>query len=228
MTQPALSSLENERATLGVIRANRLAKALGIRASLLLYPDGEPVSRASTPRAKPRSAGSPTILENVARSDWGWWSREDPRMHLQTVGAGEREGSKKRKVWLEICGKRVVQPSAGMEKRIQGAELKELRSYVAKNRLTIEARWISFMLENHWLRASLSGRRVTVTAYPGTHNEFKRTIDLHLRFPGAYPDWDATPPIVDFDRHGMLRVGDANLTPNHRGSVPLEGILFTD
>ena len=31
--------------------------------------------------------GMAKVLRNVANQDWGWFSREDERMHLQTIGA---------------------------------------------------------------------------------------------------------------------------------------------
>lgn len=52
------------------------------------------------------------IVRNVPPSySWGWYSREDPRMHLQAVDSQHRKLGYK--VWLENKGKRVVETRAG-------------------------------------------------------------------------------------------------------------------
>ena len=47
----------------------------------------------------------PVIIRNVPPGfNWGWYSREDPCMHVQTLDGPEY------KIWLEEAGKRVFEP----------------------------------------------------------------------------------------------------------------------
>ena len=169
------------------------------------------------------------VLRNVADHNWGWFSREDQRMHLQTVEDDAREGPKKVRVWLENKGKRTFE---GVTGNISGAALKKLKTRVGEDRDQIEDKWIVFMIGNGWLTAKLKGRIVTLTAYPGTHNTFTREIDLSREFPGAYPDneqsWDRVPVYVDIDReHCALAVGTAKKTDD-RNHIHLVDVLFVD
>jgi len=147
------------------------------------------------------------VLRNVANHNWGWFSREDPRMHLQTVDDDARSGPNSAKVWLEDRGKRICVAADG--KRI--ADLKKLQAKVKAERKNIEARWINFMIKNGWLTAALQGTVVRLAVYPGSHNQYTRDIDLRAEFPGAYKgqrSWDLSPPNVDLDQeHAALAVG---------------------
>ena len=75
--------------------------------------------RAATrrPKQQARRSAMPVILRNVpAGYNWGWYSREDPRMHLQVVddahkGLGYR-------VWLEARGKRVFEPEGDIPAKV--------------------------------------------------------------------------------------------------------------
>jgi hypothetical protein len=113
--------------------------------------------------------------------NWGWYSREDQRMHLQTVG---RKHEGEHKVWLESNGKRVFEPVG----TIPAPVLKKLKAEVAKRRRPIEAEWVHLMIEHRWLRHEVSGTQVTVTAYPRTAGKIERTIDL-IDYLG--PEWAA-------------------------------------
>ncbi len=44
--------------------------------------------------------------------------------------------------------------------------------------MTIEDRWVSFMIRKDWLQAHLTPPQVTLVAYPGTPNSFTRVVDL--------------------------------------------------
>jgi hypothetical protein len=166
------------------------------------------------------------LIRNVAGHNWGWFSREDERMHVQTVDTASMVGPAKAKAWLETRGRRTFEPT------VMGAtspkDWKKLEAQVRVERDVLERRWIHFMVENGWIKATLKGSIITVTAYPGTHNSFTRTIDLRPTFPGAYPHWDTNPPIVDFDReNGMLRVG-RQANPDYRNHLDMGEFLFVD
>lgn len=109
------------------------------------------------------------VIRNVARHNWGWFSREDPRMHLQTVDEDSLRGPSKIKVWLEFNGKRVFELAEG---QISSPDLKKLRDKVETERENIEDRWANFMYQNGWLKYQLNGSTLTLTAYPGvtTHS----------------------------------------------------------
>ncbi len=121
------------------------------------------------------------ILRGVPKGlDWGWYSREDPRMHLQIV---DTKSLNRYKVWLERDGKRVFEPVG----KIPGKILKALQAEVTELRRHVEGRWTNLMIENNWLRFSMRGREVTLTAYatfPGAR--FTRTFDIADYFPARY------------------------------------------
>jgi hypothetical protein len=104
--------------------------------------------------------------------DWGWYSREDPRMHLQTVDP--RSPKEKYKIWLESGGRRVIEPDTP----IKSSVLKAVSAAITKNRQFIEDRWVSFMIRRGWLQAHLKAPQVTLVVYPGTPNSFTRIVDL--------------------------------------------------
>ncbi len=150
------------------------------------------------------------VLRSVVKHDWGWFSREDPRMHLQTVEQGAREGRAKAKVWLETRGERDFEWAEGT---ISGQDRKKLLLEIEANRANIESRWVAFMISNQWLKADLSGSIVILTAYPGDHNTFVRKIDLKRLFPGSYaknvqPNWaERTIQVSLDDTTATLAVG---------------------
>ena len=137
---------------------------------------------SATTTAKNRKAGEMTvILRGVPKGfDWGWYSREDPRMHLQIVD-GKNPG--RYKVWLEKDGKRIFEPVG----KIPGKTLKVLEAEVKNLRRFVEARWTNLMIENGWLRFNMRGREITLTVYsafPGAR--FTRTFDIADYFPARY------------------------------------------
>ncbi len=115
----------------------------------------------------------PVILKDVPPGyNWGWHSREDPRMHLQLV---DREHKYlKYKVWLEAKGRRVFEPASDIPAKI----LKRLQAEVARRRPSIEAEWVHLMIEQKWLTYRLHGRMMILVAYPATPKKFERHIDL--------------------------------------------------
>ncbi|HYV36231.1 MAG TPA: hypothetical protein VE988_11035 [Gemmataceae bacterium] len=127
--------------------------------------------RKARPKKKTPHA-MPVVLRNIPPGyDWGWYSREDPRMHLQTVDERHKNDHK---VWLENGGRRAVEVAKDTPAKI----LKSLRAAIAVNRQTIEDRWASFMIRQGWLAAHLAAPFVTLVAYPGTPNSFARVVDL--------------------------------------------------
>lgn len=173
--------------------------------------------------------GMSVVLRNVAKHNWGWFSSEDERMHLQTVDPRSLKGAKKGKVWLENLGRRAFEVALVGDLTAPG--IRELEAKIVAERDQIEALWIHFMLQNDWLRATLDGSLVTLTAYPKSHNRFTRTFDLRRRFPGAYihaPTWQDEPPLLEFDKeHGMLMVGNED-NRDHRLRIDLAEHLFVD
>jgi hypothetical protein len=174
--------------------------------------------------------GMAVVLRNVAGHNWGWFSREDQRMHLQTVDDGAREGRQRAKVWLEERGKRTFDLADG---RLSRGELDRLASAVAEERRNIESRWIAWMIDKGWLDVELAGSVVTLSAYPHSHHAFARTLDLRDEFPGASSDrvvrsWELHPPRVDLDpEHALLAVGQ-DPDRDRRHHLDLAEILFLD
>ena len=113
------------------------------------------------------------ILRDVPPGyDWGWFSREDPRMHIQVVD--RKHIHLNYKVWLEAPGRRVVEPAGDIPSKI----FKKLRAELDFKQPSIEAEWVSLMIDLGWLRHAVRGTLVTLIAYPNTPNRFERTIDL--------------------------------------------------
>jgi hypothetical protein len=72
------------------------------------------------------------------------------------------------------------------------------------NREIIELKWTLFMLKQQWVTFIFENPIVVLTAYPNSHNQFERKIDLSQEFPGAYTaepkqSWYNHPPTVRFD-----------------------------
>jgi hypothetical protein len=148
-------------------------------------------TRRATVARSPKAKREPAmiILRGVPKGyHWGWFSREDPRMHLQVVdrphsGLGY-------KVWLEEKGKRIFEPAGPIPASI----LKRLRTEVASQRRLIEDNWTGFMMNHHWLHLTMSGSVITLTAYPAfPGSRFQRTVDLAEYLAGIY---DPTYPMV--------------------------------
>ena len=136
---------------------------------------------ARTTRPQKRKAARVFILRNIPKGfSWGWYSREDPRMHLQTV---DSKNLNRYKVWLEKNGKRVFEPAG----RIPGKVLSALEEEVTKLRSHVEGRWTNFMIENDWLIHTMRGSVITLTAYPGfPGGRFTRSFDLADYLQGIY------------------------------------------
>jgi len=169
------------------------------------------------------------ILRDVAGHNWGWFSREDPRMHLQTVDLRTKDTIK---VWLETVGKRDFVLAKGT---LEGKEYRELFAEVQSNREYLENLWAAFMIDNGWLSAVVKGDVVLLTAYPKTNSSFQRKIELRKEFPGAFrsqtqgynrPGWDGKNLLVDLDsENALLAVGPAE-NPDERNHLLLSKILF--
>ena len=143
------------------------------------------------------------ILRNVAHHNWGWFSREDPRMHLQTVDENSLRGPSKTKVWLEAKGKRTFELAEGT---LSGSDLKRLQQQVDAVRAQIETKWAVFMIKNGWLKVDVQGQIIVLKAYPNSRNTFTRTIDLKEEYPGV--DWLKSKVYADLDETiGMIAVG---------------------
>src|SRR5271156_613578 len=88
--------------------------------------------KTTTPSRRPRSDMS-IVIRNVPKGyNWGWYSREDPRMHLQTV-----DWKHHYKIWLEDNGKRIFEPVGA----IPSAVLKKLTEEVSAHRTFVEDNW---------------------------------------------------------------------------------------
>jgi hypothetical protein len=142
------------------------------------------VSSGTTISKKKKAQKMTVILRGVPKGfNWGWYSREDPRMHLQLV---DTKSLDRYKVWLEKGGKRVFEPVV----KIPAKPLKGLEAEVKALRRHIEGRWTNLMIENDWLTLRMRGREVTITAYPAFPGaRFTRTFDIADYFPARYnPD----------------------------------------
>ncbi len=160
------------------------------------------------------------IRDKPPTYDWGWFSREDPRMHLQTVDKDHRRLHYK--IWLEKTGRRTFEPEPGIPAKV----LKVLQAEILQQRERIEAYWASFMIKNNWLKVALSGTTLTLYAYPNLPSHFERTIDLHDLIGNAEVASKITPAEVALNEE----FGCLELFPQRdegsRLHEPLEKILW--
>jgi hypothetical protein len=172
-------------------------------------------------KRKPRKGRAMVIVRDVPPTyDWGWYSREDPRMHLQTVDKEHRDLGYK--VWLERDGRRVAEPEPGMPAKVWRA----LQAFIVKRRGMIEAYWISQMMENRWLELQFANPVVTLIAYPRFHHRFVRTLDLrdHIGDPETLARVTASD--VAFNKeYAMLEVF-AKREIARRHHIRLESVLW--
>jgi hypothetical protein len=119
----------------------------------------------------------PTVIRDTpAGYDWGWYSREEPRMHLPSLNEKHEY-----KVWLEERGTRIFQPAD----KIPAKVLKPLQKHVSAHRQFIEDRWVRIMIKQGWLSLHFAAPFAVLSVYPNTPNRFTRTLDLAAEFPGA-------------------------------------------
>jgi hypothetical protein len=176
---------------------------------------------------KVRRSESPTHLHQVAEHEWGWHSREDPRMHLETVDEGTRKGPLHATVWLESNGRRVFDVELHGDMRAK--DWKTLRLAVTRDRWRLEGAWIRFMLDNRWLKVDRKGPLVTLRMYPSFGHRREHVLDLRKLFSKDYYDDLVTSRRVlrvDFDRElVVLRIGTEE-RPDDRDFFPLADLVF--
>lgn len=163
--------------------------------------------------------GMAVVLQGVpGKLDWGWFSRDDPRMALQTVNDENLKGESAYKVWLEKEGARIFEPVGVIPAKV----LKVLRTTVHARRFNIEAQWASYMIEKQWLKVVLdpSGKVATLLAYPNFPGHFSRTVDLVEHF--AIIDEE---PLAKSDI--KLRRNPASIELWGRQHISLPEILWT-
>ncbi len=176
--------------------------------------------------AKPKVAGRTRRAMTVLIRDvpptynWGWFAREEPRMHLQVMD--KVHGYLHYKVWLEDKTRRVIQPAAPVPPKV----FKALQSEIAKQRERIETYWIIFMIKNGWLKVRLKHGLITILAYPHTPNHFERTLPLSEVIPNEEVAREVTPQDVTLnEEYGMLEIFPKK-EEAARDHVRLENILW--
>jgi hypothetical protein len=174
----------------------------------------------SSARRESRRTMAVIIRDKPPTYDWGWFSREDPRMHLQTVDKDHRKLHYK--VWLERKGKRVIEPAGALPPKV----LRVLENEIAKQKGRIEAYWIIFMIQNDWLRVRLVGDTIVLYAYPNTPNHFERTVKLSKVIPNEEVAQTVTQRDLNLNaEYGMLEIFPRR-EEGARTHVPLEDLLW--
>ena len=184
--------------------------------------------------AKLQAGGSITamavVLKNVASHNWGWFSNDDERIHLQTVDPKSLKQGVTAKFWLEKRGERVFELAAGS---LSASDKKKLLAQVRKDQELIENSWVHWLIEKDWLLASLDGSMVTLTVYPDSHNTYKRTIDMRKELPGRWKKggtWDANPSLARArldEELGVLAVGTKGTPQDGWAHFQLAPFIFS-
>lgn len=168
----------------------------------------------------PRRVAMPTILRDKPPGhDWGWFSREDQRMHLQSVDRQHHY-----KVWLEADGKRVFEPVGKIPSKV----LKSLREAVVERRVKIEDNWVDLMLDRGWLELHVSLPQITLIAYPDVPGRFTRKIDLSKWFNAEQLAALKPASIVLSREMAGLRIWPERRDPQVPYDVRLSTLLWTD
>lgn len=159
------------------------------------------------------------ILRDVPPSyNWGFYSREDPRMHLQVVDSQHRRLGYK--VWLEERGRRVFQPEPSIPVKV----LKSLQQEVARMRDGIEHDWVALMIGKGWITIRVEWPIIRIIAYPRTPNQFERELNLLKELPGAAREVTAENTVLSQEM-GCLELF-SNRAENRRVHIRLHPILW--
>lgn len=194
--------------------------------------NGEAMSSTTTIAKRKKAQRMAVILPNVPKGiNWGWYSREETRMHLQTVDSKNRNVYK---VWLEKNGKRIFEPATPIPGKILGKL--EAVANEQPRRGNVEARWVELMIENGWLKLHMRGSLITLVAYPHVPgSRFTRTVDLADYLRGIYDPnskmWPKT-PVQSEDVVLSSEMAAIEIWPqkdqSHRYHIYLPDILWED
>jgi|LSQX01.3.fsa_nt_gb hypothetical protein len=164
------------------------------------------------------------ILRNVPPSyNWGFYSREEPRMHLQVVDPQHRRLGYK--VWLEERGRRVFLPLPGIPAKVLKSLQQEVS--VSRRRDGIEHEWVDLMIQKQWLSVRLEWPLIRIFAYPGTPNAFERQLNLLADFSEEFARIITPEDVVLNEELACLEL----LPDRHESRRPhirLQPILWTD
>lgn len=166
--------------------------------------------------------GMAKILRGApAPLDWGFFSREDPRMHLQTADDANLNTYK---FWLEEKGQRVLIPAEGKES-LSAKQLKAFTEELLRRQDFVEMAWCRVMIKKGWLQVSAEkgGALVIVTAYPNSSGQFKRIIDVADEFPGL--PIETVKPFFD-PEDGSLVIEQSPKHPDMRTDFFLPHLLW--
>lgn len=154
--------------------------------------------------------------------NWGWFSREDQRMHLQTVDRAHV--GLHYKIWLESKGRRVFEPEPGIPAKV----LKAVQTTIDTERERIEAEWAAFMIRKGWLQVRFANGIITLNAYPRSPNHFERTLELRELIPNE----DVAKKVTDKDVGLNEELACLELFPQRpegmRDHEPLWKMLWVD
>jgi hypothetical protein len=179
-------------------------------------------ARHRAPTPKTREDMSVIVRNTPPTYHWGWFSREEQRMHLQTV---DKDHSRLHyQVWLENKGRRVIEPEPGIPAKV----LKTLEAVIREERERIEAEWASFMIRNDWLKVRLVGSSIVLSAYPQSHNRFERTLDVLYMIPNESIAKKVTPKDVALNEEFAFLELFPQRDEGKRQHEPLPGIRWLD
>ena len=167
----------------------------------------------------------PVILKKIPPPyDWGFFSNEEARMHLQIYNPEYRPFGWK--VWLEERGRRVCEDVGG---NIPGKVLRALRERLELGRSHVETMWLGLMIKKSWIERRLTGSTVVLTVYPDTPNQFTRVVDLRSHFQSDTIE-QLTLNDVHFNKeYALLEIFDTkNRTPGSGTHIDIAPILWTN
>jgi hypothetical protein len=165
----------------------------------------------------------PKLLRQVGGIDWGFFSEQETRLHLQSLGA-----VKEYKVWLECGGSRCFEDAEPRGNVLPPKIRRELYAATIQNRYPVENYWVAQQIKLGRLLVVVDpGRYVaTLKMYPGTHNELVRQVDVSTlaKFPDGGKAYlkhyvlDGSLPALRFGTH---------LPEGEQYDLYLPGLLWT-
>jgi hypothetical protein len=148
-------------------------------------------------------AAMPKIVPNVAKIDWGFYSENETRMHLQALG-----DAPKFKVWLEQNNKRCFIDAGDVP--MKRGMFNELKTAVVPDRYRIDNFWFAMQIDLGHVKLEKFERdfKVKLTLYPGTNHANVKTLLLNKlkTFPDAadmmkHVALDASMAAISFGTH---------------------------
>jgi hypothetical protein len=161
----------------------------------------------------------PVLVRNTPPGyDWAFYSREEPRMHLQTTPDAKTDC----KVWLEAQGQWSIEKSGDVPSRVFNA-LRSALETQPQLAWRVRAQWVRQMILKGWLTLSMDRNGARLISYPGMPHSFERPVDLSRQAPSS---WLKSPQDAVLDPETASLTIGAGRPEHERVLVDLADLLW--